>query len=274
MTVLIHNALLLSETLSQPLNHARICWHTYTEGLGPSAVSVTGGTATGSIPDAVLRCETYEYWQPTSGMWSITIDLGVSNDCDYVAIGGHTAATAGSTVKVETDPGLAGSWVTQGEIMPSRNTPIIVLFDETPVRRVRVSGAGGSPRIAVIYAGLVLAMQRMIYGGVTPVTMARVTTKNGRISVGGQLLGQDILRNGVEFSLSWKHLAPAWYRSAFEPFVLQARTRPFFIAWRPASYPQETAYVWATDDIQGSNMGTGPGYMQVSVKMKGVGSGD
>jgi hypothetical protein len=32
------------------------------------------------------------------------------------------------------------------------------------------------------------------------------------------------------------------------PFTTSGKGTPFFFAWRPASYPRETGYVWLTGD--------------------------
>ena len=86
---------------------------------------------------------------------------------------------------------------------------------------------------------------------------------------GGQWLGRSIIRKGVTTSYQWRHLKAAWYRQYFDPFVKSARTTPFFIAWRPETYPNEVAYAWAKSDIRPSNMGIRD-FMEVTLSVEGL----
>ena len=250
-----------------PLRHARICHDTYTRELSPGNVSVvSGGESTDSVLDAVLRPETFEYYMPDQNTWEIEISWTDAQDVDYVAIGGHTAGTAGATVSVD----VGGANV--GSASPSSDRPLIWLFEERSVTSIKISGDQAC-RIAVVYFGKALAMYRPIFSGVTPISMARQTTRRGSVSIGGQLLGQDIVRQGVQFSLSWRHLPGEWYRDNVEPFALDARRYPVFVAWRPSEYPLETAYAWVDGDIQPSNMGIRD-LMEVSVNFEGIGANE
>ena len=55
----------------------------------------------------------------------------------------------------------------------------------------------------------------------------------------------------------------------FDPFVVSARDKAFFIKWFPATYPLEVGYVWSTSDIKPVNMGVGAGLMSVTMQVKG-----
>jgi hypothetical protein len=84
----------------------------------------------------------------------------------------------------------------------------------------------------------------------------------------GQWLGRSIIRGGSAGSWSWRHLKADWYRTYFDPFVESARTQPFFIAWRPETYPV-AAYCWTEGDITPSNMGV-KDFMQVTLEAEGL----
>ena len=145
----------------------------------------------------------------------------------------------------------------------------MVIFAEVTDRYFRVSAAGSTaPQIGVIYLGVALAMQRAIYAGHSPITLARRTVKRPTKSEDGQFLGSSTIRYGLQTGFAWKHLKAQWYRDNFDPFVKSARSKPFFIAWRPSKFPNEIAYGWSTGDITPSNMGV-LDYMDVSMSVEG-----
>lgn len=136
---------------------------------------------------------------------------------------------------------------------------------------IRVTGDGEAPRIASIYAGSVLAMEKMVSGPFTPISMGRVTELYQSLSRGGQVLGQNFRRLGVQSSITFKNLTAAWVRQYFEPFAKSARSLPFFIAWNPEEYPEEVGYCWAESDITPRYSGL-MDLMDVSWSMSGTGN--
>lgn len=278
MVVFSNGFLLAAAATAFPLTHARIGYQNWLRDLLAASVTVSSEDDEGP-KDSPLRPDTAEFWQPTSLPATWTVDLGTSRDVDYVGIAGHTLGSSGCAVKVETsDRSVAGSpsaqvWTTFAlEISPGDDAPLLFLDDSIIARDVRLTITGGStmPQIGVVYAGEVLAMQRPIYGGHSPMTLSRETILTRNLSRGGQFLGQSFRRHGMSGSASWRHLEPDWYRDNFDPFVKAARQYPFFFAWRPADYPLEVAYAWVLDDIRPSNMGL-RGFMQVGINMHGIG---
>jgi hypothetical protein len=273
-------ALILSAAAAgMPLTHARIGWHTYTRTLDDGDVTASSSTTEGP-KDAPLRPDTAEFWQASALPATWTLDLGTLSDVDYVGIAGHTIGSEGGAIKVETSTNtFSGSpleevWTTfANQIAPADDAPILFLDDSRSVRKVRLTltGAGTVPRIAVVYAGEVLAMQRMIYGGHTPITLSRQTVLYRALSRGGQFLGQGIRRLGVQGTAHFRHLTSDWYRANFDPFVKAARQYPYFFAWRPEDFPLEVAYAWTPDDIAPVNMGV-RNFMEVGWSMTGIGN--
>lgn len=267
MSILFPNSVLLSaeaETI-QPLTHARIGYDSIARTGALTASSETFG-----FPAIAARePDTYSAWRPASVPATWEIQSAQPEEVDFLGIASHDLYSSGAAVALESsDDGE--TWVTQYEAAPGSDDPFMFLI--TPVTalywRVRVTGAVAT--IGVIYIGLSLAMQRPIYGGITPITLGRETVIRPQTSERGQFLGRSIIRAGVSFQASWRHLLPAWYRENFDPFVLSARRRPFFIAWRPLSYPAEVGYMWTQGDITPSNMGMGAGMMQVSLSCMGI----
>ncbi len=229
--------------------------------------------------DAPLRPDTGEAWAPTALPATWELDLGQARDVDYVGVAGHTIGSESCSILVETSTGsTAGSPPAQvwdqfsEDAAPADDAPLLFLDDSRVARyiRITISGLGDAPRLAVVYVGEVLAMERPIYGGHGPVPLSRDTVLHQSLSRGGQFLGQGFRRNGVVGTAAFNHLTAAWYRENFDPFVKSARRFPFFWAWRPETFPLEVAYAWCDADIRPSNMGVRD-FMQVSFNMQGIG---
>ena len=249
--------------LDYPLTHAR--WF-YKRVSG--TVSASSETA-GNPAIAANNPLTYTFWRPASPTATWTIETPAPEDVDYCAIAAHTLATNGSTVTVQRWDGSA--FVDILTMAPTDNSPLIFYFAEVQSDRFRVSITGATaPRLGVIWFGKATSMERPIYGGHSPITLSRSTILSNNVSERGQWLGRSIVRGGSATSFTWQNLTAAWYRSDFDPLVEHLRTEPAFIAWRPASFPQETAYVWTNQDIQPTNAGRRD-LMSVTVQVEGLG---
>lgn len=276
--IIVPFSFVLSEAgTDTPLTHTRIGYRTWLRDLTASAVTVSSETVDGPR-DAPLKPDTYSYWEPESLPATYEVDLGATRAMDYVGIVGRIGSV-GCSVAIETNNGdQIGSppedeWIEfSSDAAPADDAPLMFLDAERNIRKLRItlSGTGEMPRLAVAYAGVSLKMQRPIYGGHMPGRLARVTVLNGAMSRGGQFLGQDFRRHGVENSYSFRHLTASWVRTHFDPFVKAARKYPYFIAWRPQDFQHEVDYGWTAEDIHASNMGLRD-FMQVSFPVTGWG---
>lgn len=270
MAVVISNAVIVPaatpNTPPFPLSHARIGYTSVA-----TASNVTASSEQAGFPaSAAVNGLTYDQWRPASVPATWTVQLGAAADIDYVGIAGHNLASIGGTATVQVSYNDGSSWSDVASTGPQDNGPIMFLFStlRTKLLRVRVTAAENDVQIPVIFAGQALVMQRSIYGGVTPPTMARKTVRLPNESDAGQALGESIIRRGVEFSVDWEYLTPDWVRSSLEPFLKATRAGYFFFAWNPGDYPQEVAYGRLTDDPRPVNMGIA-GFMRVSMSIRG-----
>ena len=260
------------------LKNPRIGYDTCTRGASASQVTVSSERSD-APKDAPLRSSTYEYWQPLELPASWEIIFSDFCSVDYIGIVGNLGSVRASLLAETTDGTLAGSpseyvWTQFAQdIIPADDAPIMMLDDARSVRGVRltVDGDGEAPKIAVVYAGAVLAMVEPIRGGGhAPMTLKRETTLQQSLSRGGQFLDQSYRRLGEVGSASFEHLDAAWYRTYFDPFVKAARKYPFFFAWRPEQYTDEVSYAWADGDIRPQYEGS-MDWMGVSFGMRGIG---
>jgi len=246
---------------TEPLNHARIGYQNLTYGLTATASSA----AAGFPAIAATYPTTFEYWTPTALPAAWGVDFGSAKSVDYCGIVGDLN---GATIEIQSSSNFS-TWTARGTIGPTTDRINMALFLETSVRYWRLYVTGGLPNIAVVHLGKALAMQRKIYQGHTPLTLSRTTELSNNMSDGGQYLGRSVIRKGAQTSCNWSHLKADWYRSNFDPFVKAARTGPFFIGWRPESYPSELGYVWTDNDIAPTNSGPRD-FMSVGVSFMGL----
>lgn len=236
--------------------------------LPDSTLSGTAGTS-GYPMSAVVNPATYERYTPSAMPATIQADAGAAVAVDYIGIAAHNLGTLACTVYVESSPD-ATTWTTRLTLTPTDDTTLFGMFDSVSARywRIRITGTT-APTVGVVYLGAMLTMQRTIYGGHTPITLARITSVRPNLSETGQWLGASQTRAGFATSFSWKNLTAAWYRANFDPFVAtNPRVKPFFIAWRPYSFPSEVGYCWSTGDIAPQNMGV-KDFMSVDLQVEG-----
>lgn len=248
-----------------PLTHARIGY----QSICTEANVVASSEAAGFPASDATNVFTNEYWKPTTLPATWTCDAGTGVDTDYIGIAAHTLGSSGCSLTIEYSTDNS-TWTQLNAFLPADNRPIMLIYGTITARWWRFTLNGTTaPRIGVIYIGQALQMQRAIYGGHAPLTLNRQTTIYNQVSEAGQFMARSITRQGNSTSFTWKHLTADWYREYFDPFVLAARTRPFFIAWRPSKFPEEVGYVWTSEDIRPSNMGI-KDFMEVSMTVSGV----
>jgi hypothetical protein len=247
-----------------PLTHSRI-------GINNIARTgtVTASTAAAGFPAiAAANPLTYEFWKPTTVPATWTVDAGAAVTCDYLGVASHTLGTSATTLTLQHSTDNS-TWEDVETVTPSTNAPIIILFPPVSRRYWRIVLSGNIALVGVVNIGKVLEMERPCFAGLSPIDFARQTVIRPNTSEGGQWLGRSILRQGSQMSVSYKHLTYDWYKTNFDPFVEQARSYPFFFAWRPQGYADSVGYVWTNTDITPSTMGI-KSRLEVSFAMEGL----
>ena len=224
--------------------------------------------STTSEAEKALTPNTYERYRPSSGALTVKFQLSADASVDFIGIAAH--ALSGETVTVSTAATIGGALTTVEVVAFTDNNPIMLSFDARTIREVALEVTlSSSSEIGVIYAGVALQMPRNIYGGHSPITLSPATEYQSTESESGQFLGETIIRKGLQTSFSWQLLDDQFIRTSFTPFTISARTKPFFIKWRPDFYSDEVAYCKVRQDITPVNMGGGHRLMSVSFNAKG-----
>lgn len=246
-----------------PLNHARI---------GHSNNWLSGGTATASSTDAdyfedgPLDTMTYEKWKPTAVPATWEYEHTGSATCDYCGVAAHTLA--GRTVQVQRWNGSAWVDLTPATVVAD-NSPLMFFFPPVSATRWRLNiSAGAVPEVGVVKFGRALQMHRPIYGGHTPLNLARQTEYRSNVSETGQFLGKTKVRTVLSTSYAWSNLPAAWVRTNWAPLQKAAEENPMFIAWRPSSF-DEVGYCMVDATPVPTNIGTRD-LMSVEMAVKGL----
>lgn len=233
MTIIFEAAYTLPAS-DYPLTHARIA-HARNWLAGGTATA--SGTATGFFADAPLNTLTYEAWRPDALPATWTYTHNVAAKCDYCCIAGHDMGTRGASLSVQYYDG--STW--QAVIAATQirdNSPIFCIFAPQTASQWRVSITGTTlPKISVIRFGKALQMQRPIFGGHSPITLARQTVLRSNKSETGEYLGRSKTRTFLQTGFSWSNLTTAWVRAWWPDLQRAVETEPFWIAWRPELSP-------------------------------------
>lgn len=212
---------------------------------------------------------TTERFKPNAVPFNINVDCGEIVDVNYFGVASHTLGTYGCNVLAYySNDGVTYTKI--DDVLPSDNRAIMFCFDTISARyfRLRVTGGSGTPTLAILQIGKLLTMPLKIYGGHTPITLARKTKIIRNKTEGGQFAGASIINEGVSTNVSFRLLQADWYREFFDPFVLHARTKPFFFTWYNSKFEREAGFCWTNNDITPTNSGMRD-FMNVDLTMEG-----
>lgn len=200
----------------------------------------------------------------------VTFTVTGGEPIDYLALARHNLGSAGVNVSVEViDEDEV--WV---EVFPpvllAGDGPALLRFDSvyTSQVRLRLQPAGTAPRAAVAYIGKLLVMPRWPLSGLVPLRYGR----NDEIETGqaesGDFLGRIVTRQSLRTAVSFDLIDHPWYDANMGKFTAVARTRPFFFAWRPATFPNDVGYAWLENDLRPQVSGVADGVIKYSLEMQ------
>lgn len=248
-------------------NNPRIGWRT----ILADGTLAASASADGFPVSELQNPATYLEWRGASAaQHTITLELPSPQTADYVGIARHNFGSAGIAYTLETsDDDVAYSPVATDT--PDDDKVIIHEFASASAQYWRLTLAAGSaaPRIAVLYIGEMLTVERRIYVGHTPIPFGRRRRISTGRSENGQFLGRVRQSTLLATRVSLGNLDPDWYRQNLDPFADASDETPFFWAWRPMAYPDECGYVWLTEEPNPSNQRAN-GMMQVELSMQGI----
>lgn len=264
-------ALNAGEVGGQPLRHPRVGSQDYYASGTITASSEATDYPAVNVGDGL----DWDWWEPTSLPAWVEVDAGSAVNVTYMGVAAHDFGTQGitATPQYSTDGGSTWNDAAPSE-SPSDDAPILWLFTSTSARYWRLYLEGSNiPKVPVAQVGDALHWARPIYQGHSPMPLSRQTDIRPNRAESGSRLGRSIIRRGNATSFSFENLPYDFVRDEVDPFIKRARTRPFFIAWRPTKAPDDVGWGWTNDDIVPENSGPRD-LMSVSFDVVGIAYGD
>ena len=297
MSIYISNSLYINGAISPDMNDNNpiIGWHSV---LQPENI-IASEYVSGRPAVNMWNPDTYSFWEGDSvaGDPSVSttqyVTLVNTNNApvDYIGIAKHNLGSVGYTYTLQhsTNGGSTWSNVTAPRVIATNNA-IIDYFDQLTSDQFRIklektlSGHPATiagPIISHVKLGKALVLQRRIYVGHSPATIAKRVKKINNGSESGQYLGAIITRSYYMSECVQQNNTPAFVRTYIKPFIDHVNghrsddgTAPctFFFAWRPGDYPDEIVYGWTDDNIAPKNQGSDSmgGRMEWSFNMECV----
>lgn len=229
------------------------------------SVSATSDTLTAPITNLANPATAFTWEASSAATQTITVQSD-GREADYIGIARHNLNQLGLTLEIK----FNGVTVLPAQSV-SDNQSLLFLFNVASPTTIElvITGATVAPKIAVLYAGKSIRLQRNIYVGHTPITYGRNRTAINGVSENGQYLGEINIRETLSTSVELQNLTPDWYRTTLDPFFREKPRRPCFWAWRPQTYSDEVGYCWVEGNPKPVNQRAN-GMMQVSWNFKGI----
>lgn len=225
-------------------------------------------------PSTALKWKHDAVDSPESAIEYFRIDVSAADTINYVAIAGHNFSSGGVAVGLQVATG-PGSPIPDGETLfepqiPDDDSPLIFVFADLNIEDIRiVLVTGTSPaEMAVVYAGEYTVLEEGIQETHVPLPLAAVNEVLAGKSQNGAFLGKIVTSSELVSPATISNLSPDWVRDELMPFLDFAAEFPFFWAWSPLTYPDETAFAWLDNDPQPSF--DVDGYASVDLSMRGL----
>lgn len=187
-------------------------------------------------------------------------------EIDYIGLARHNLAQPSLVVSIKYN----GITVSPAQAVSSNQAILFLLNSASPTTiEIIIENATTAPRIAVLYIGKALRLERNIYVGHTPITYGRDRKSINGLSENGQFLGEIVVRQSNTTNVSLDNLTPEWYRNELDPFFAAVPRVPCFFAWRPEGYPTEVGYAWVEGESSMSNQRSN-GMVQCSWAFRGI----
>lgn len=229
-----------------------------------STISCTSETLSNPCTNMANPATSYTWEAADTATQTITIQSD-GREIDYIGLARHNLNQPGLTVSIKYN----GITVVPAQAISDNQAILFLQNIASPTTiEIVIAGAATAPKIAVLYVGKALLLERNIYVGHTPITYGRVRKTINGISENGQYLGEIVVRETNTTSVSLQNLTPEWYRTELDPYFKLKPRIPCFWAWRPETYATEVGYVWVEGEPSMSNQRSN-GMVQVDWTFRG-----
>lgn len=219
-------------------------------GAFPIVGTVTASTsASGFDGDNANNELTWSYWKSTAfpATWQLSF---TSTVVSYCGVASHNVGSLGGGIRVEEWNGSA--WVVVvTEKFPTDDGPILFLFAQRTVDRMRLRVSGINPTIGVIWFGNVLELpQKCVWTGSAPFNEATRSVFTDNVSDGGHVLDRFSTRKASACQMKVNNLSETWAAANVPALQAHMESLPVFMADRPSLYPKSVVYGSMAEHLQ------------------------
>lgn len=259
-TVISSNLVLSSQVLRT--NAGLVCFENI---VNFDTVSATSSTLENPITNVANPATAYSWEATSAATQTITIQAD-GREIDYIGIARHNLNQPGLTMAIKYN----GIIVSAAQPVSSSQAILFLLNPASPTTiELVITSATTAPRIAVLYIGKALKLERNIYVGHTPITYGRARKAINGVSENGQYLGEIVVSQSNSTGVKLENLTPEFYRNELDPFFAAVPRVPCFWAWRPDSFPTEVGYAWVEGESMMSNQRSN-GMVECSWTFRGI----
>jgi hypothetical protein len=240
---------------AQQLRNPVICWRNEITGIFFIGSQLAAFPATN-----LLNPMTHLRWWSNPEVFAVEVDFSLAgNNSNFVAFAVHNFA--GQNIEIfagkATDSPGGLTQVFARKAIPD-NRPLICEFPAGPYTELscRIIGDDVTSRslsAAVAYAGELLRMPRSVKMATdqVPITFGLKADVLSGFSESANFLGRLVRNEYFESKMEFSFITAADVGGALDDWVLNyIPTTPFFLAWAPSDYPDQTGFVWATSSPQ------------------------
>lgn len=195
--------------------------------------TVTVSSALADFPkELAYNGLTYDAWKTNAVAphW-IRVQSVPAAAVDSMAIGSHTLMGCTLTPQHSAD---GAAWTNLvAPYVATSNRPLSWEFAQITPNYIRllIENAGNQVSIGVIGAGLKLMMTNGLPIGFKPPSLNEMVEHTNTISQGGQTLGRNVIRRGVEAVIDTQLATYLWARDSWATFIKAAEEYGFFMWW-------------------------------------------
>jgi hypothetical protein len=215
----------------------------FTSGTLSASTEAAGYPKENAVSEA-----TYNAWKPTALPATLSIDKGVAVSVNSAALVAHNCGTSGNTVEVQSSTDNT-TWTTRATVVPTDDTTILMLFTAVSARYWRFRFTNGSaPFVGVAMAGARFNFPAGVLPPYTPVWLSQTYELLTATTVGGQFLGNRILRQGGQTTINLVSVERNFAETTILPFREHYNSGKAFVwAAGPSIFTKDVGYVWRTE---------------------------
>jgi hypothetical protein len=236
--------------------------------------TLTASTEAVNYPKENIRTEnTVKSWRPTALPATLSVDLTASTAVDSFALVGHDCGTKGNTIELQSSPNNS-IWTTRCTVVPTDNTTILGLFASFSARYWRINISGGTaPTISVFMLSQRFNMPAGVKPPYTPVWLAQDFDLLTGMTMGGQFLGNRVLRKGGRTAISLVALETNFVSTTLQPFREHYNSgKAFVFASSPSVFAKDVGYVWRTEgNVMSPSFDDNGNWMSVAMEVYSYG---